>query len=74
MNPNLTVVWVDREGSDWLALYADGEKIYEGRPPDFQDSLDFLCVRAETRIFPSAKLSNLSAMRGLPRDLRKVPA
>lgn len=70
----VSVVWVDYVGSDWLAIYRNGQRIYEGHPPDFQDALDFLGAHAETRTFPSQKLSNLSRMTGLPRDLRKVPA
>lgn len=70
----IAVVWVDNVGSDWVGIYKDGQRIYEGRPPELQDALDFLGVHAETRTFPSQKLTNLSLMKGLPRDLRKVPA
>jgi hypothetical protein len=73
MSQSLTIVWVDHVGSDWLALYVDGAKVYEGHPPDLAEGLERLTVPHEERVFPSARLADLGRMRGLPRELTGVP-
>lgn len=71
--PHIAVVYVDNVGSDWLALYLNGEKVYEGHPPEADDALDALGIGYQLRTFPSHKLSNLSRMRGMPNRLDWVP-
>lgn len=68
----LTVVYVDHEGSDWLAIYdAAGARIYEGHPPNAEDAFDAAGIDVDVRTFPSARLGDLRRMRGMPS---RVPA
>ncbi len=66
---DITLVWVDHVGSDWVGIYKDSDKVYEGHPPDFDEALDRLGITHEDRTIPSEKLSNLRRMRGLPARL-----
>ena len=71
---DVTLVWVDSVGSDWVAIYLNGDKVYEGHPPELNEGLTKLGIAHEDRTVPSASLRDLRRMRGLPDRLEKVAA
>jgi len=72
--PDVAVLWVDYVGSDWVGIYADGEKVYEGHPPNADDAFAAIGVEVGIRSFPSAGLADLRRMRGLPARLPAAEA
>lgn len=73
MTGQITVLAVDHEGSDWIGLYLDGERVYEGHPPDAEDAFRMVGLDVEVRVFPSADLADKRRMRGLPTRLPRQP-
>lgn len=65
---DVAVLWVDRPGSDWLGIYVDGDRVYEGHPPDLDDAFAIVGVPVDHRIFPSDNL-RVPGRRGLPLRL-----
>ncbi len=64
----VTVVWVDHFGSDWLGIYVSGEKVYEGHPPSVEDAFALVGITDTERTFPSDGLLR-PGRRGLPHRL-----
>jgi hypothetical protein len=69
---DVSLVGVDHYGSDWVGIYLDGQKVYEGHPPEFDEALLKLGVDHVDLTVPSSSLADLSRMRGLPRELSAV--
>jgi hypothetical protein len=63
---DVAVLWVDYVGSDWLGIYVNGERVYEGHPPDADDAFRLLGIEADEATFPSDRLADLRRSRGLP--------
>lgn len=70
---NIVLVWVDRYGSDWVGIYANGVKVYEGHPPQFDEALLTLGIEHEDRTIPAADLYQ-PGRRGMSEKLdEKLP-
>ncbi len=67
----VTVVWADYVGSDWLAIYLNGDRVYEGPPPNADDAFRAVVIEAEDRTFPSDNLLT-PGRRGFPLRLPKA--
>jgi hypothetical protein len=66
----ITVVWADYVGSDWVAIYLNGDRVYEGHPPNADDAFRAVGIAAEDRTFPSDNLLT-PGRRGFPLRLPK---
>jgi hypothetical protein len=65
---DITVVWAGEIGSDWLGLYKDGEKVFEGHPPDTTEVLDLLGIPYADRVWAMEDME-VPGVRGLPQHL-----
>ncbi len=65
----IQLVWVDRYGSDWVAIYRDGRKVYEGHPPDFDEAFLLLNIDHDDLKVPSEAVAG---RKRLPDNLADV--
>lgn len=64
----IDLVWIGHYGSDWVGIYLNGVKVFEGHPPEFDEALARLGIEHTDLTIPAEALAS-PGRRGLPDAL-----